>query len=520
MPKPSKEMPIDIQCNKLVDWLISRRHCNIKWQQSAVEVKAKIADALKDMPGTKEMKELVEVGSCFHYYKCKKIVNVLRDTEKDSKNIFGMYSSQRMKDWQEILKLYEHKNLHLAELSSRLLRNINYEIPETKKQIAKCGQVQQECQKKVRDCERNSAEVRRKYAEDCKKIGIAGVNLKRELLKLAENIPQEFEDIATECKELYPIVEYYAAFVAFTVGSDDYSDEITPLTKHISQHGNTTVYQLRHGVAPDKIVKADDAAAGKPGERDENVAEDEIDWGFDDDIAEAVATDDDVIDFDISIEECGIVIEDESDATAATTDNNGGFEIVSVDDLSKAAQHSKEQYNVAEGDEAMTLLEDFTTRTNFINELIEIRAFLNQRLAESKVETDLLSISQFQSAPSILQLTSSDEVEQMHAQVTAIFDRLMSTRTVYLCRILDSPKFVERLADTLKRQLSLTSKYESQRLAAELRADESLVEQQSLYPKLDSYVAETKRWRKLIQKDISSRYNNRRVNLMGAINFI
>ena len=70
----------------------------------------------------------------------------------------------------------------------------------------------------MRDCERNSAEVRRKYAEDCKKIGIAGVNLKRELLKLAENIPQEFEDIATECKELYPIVEYYAAFVAFTVG--------------------------------------------------------------------------------------------------------------------------------------------------------------------------------------------------------------------------------------------------------------------------------------------------------------
>ena len=58
--------------------------------------------------------------------------------------------------------------------------------------------------------------------------------------------------------------------------SDDYSDEITPLTKHISQHGNTTVYQLRHGVAPDKIVKADDAAAGKPGERDENVAEDEV----------------------------------------------------------------------------------------------------------------------------------------------------------------------------------------------------------------------------------------------------
>ena len=59
-------------------------------------VKDKIASALLDMPGTEEMKKLLE-GSCFHYFKCLKIVEVLKDTEKDSKNIFGMYSSKRMK---------------------------------------------------------------------------------------------------------------------------------------------------------------------------------------------------------------------------------------------------------------------------------------------------------------------------------------------------------------------------------------------------------------------------------------
>ena len=59
-------------------------------------MKSKITQAVKDMPSTDEMKKLLE-GSCFHYYKCKKIVDVLKDTEKDSKNIFGMYSSQRMK---------------------------------------------------------------------------------------------------------------------------------------------------------------------------------------------------------------------------------------------------------------------------------------------------------------------------------------------------------------------------------------------------------------------------------------
>ena len=59
-------------------------------------MKQKISAALLDMPSTPEMKQLLE-GSCFHYFKCLKIVEVLKDTEKSSKNIFGMYSSQRMK---------------------------------------------------------------------------------------------------------------------------------------------------------------------------------------------------------------------------------------------------------------------------------------------------------------------------------------------------------------------------------------------------------------------------------------
>ena len=28
-------LPIDIQCNKLVDWLIDRRHCSLRWQKAA-----------------------------------------------------------------------------------------------------------------------------------------------------------------------------------------------------------------------------------------------------------------------------------------------------------------------------------------------------------------------------------------------------------------------------------------------------------------------------------------------------
>lgn len=41
-------------------------------------------------------------------------MEILKETEADSKNIFGFYSSQRMKDWQEIIKLYEKDNVYLG----------------------------------------------------------------------------------------------------------------------------------------------------------------------------------------------------------------------------------------------------------------------------------------------------------------------------------------------------------------------------------------------------------------------
>lgn len=73
-----------------------------------------------------------------HYFNCLKIVEILKETEKNSKNIFGMYSSQRMKDWNSIISAYQKNNIYLGEAASLLQRNVAYEIPALKKQINKC----------------------------------------------------------------------------------------------------------------------------------------------------------------------------------------------------------------------------------------------------------------------------------------------------------------------------------------------------------------------------------------------
>lgn len=77
-----------------------------------------------------------------NYFHCQKIVKILETTESDSKNFFGQYGSQRMKDWKEILRMYEKDNTYLGEVASLLLRNVNYEIPALRKQIQKTVQQQ------------------------------------------------------------------------------------------------------------------------------------------------------------------------------------------------------------------------------------------------------------------------------------------------------------------------------------------------------------------------------------------
>lgn len=80
--------------------------------------------------------------SAIHYFNCLKIVEILKETEKDTKNFLGMYSSQRMKDWNSVLTHYQKNNVYLAEAASLLQRNVSYEIPALRKQIKQCGHQQ------------------------------------------------------------------------------------------------------------------------------------------------------------------------------------------------------------------------------------------------------------------------------------------------------------------------------------------------------------------------------------------
>lgn len=45
------------------DWLLDRRHCNLKWQNAVKDIREKINVAIQDMPENEEIKQLLS-GSC------------------------------------------------------------------------------------------------------------------------------------------------------------------------------------------------------------------------------------------------------------------------------------------------------------------------------------------------------------------------------------------------------------------------------------------------------------------------
>ena len=68
----------------------------------------------------------------------------------------------------------------------------------------------------MKDCDRRKQEAERNYERECKKIGISGKDVRKEILDLAKDIHNDFDQIAGDCKDLRKAVDYYVQFVRYT----------------------------------------------------------------------------------------------------------------------------------------------------------------------------------------------------------------------------------------------------------------------------------------------------------------
>lgn len=487
-----------------VDWLVDRRHCNLKWQSLVLTIREKINAAIQDMPESEEIAQLLS-GSYIHYFHCLRIVDLLKGTEASTKNIFGRYSSQRMKDWQEIVALYEKDNTYLVELSSLLVRNVSYEIPSLKKQISKCQQLQQEYSRKEEEGQAGAAEMREQFCHSCKQYGITGDNVRRELLALVKDLPSQLAEIGAAAQSLGEAIALYQACVDFVCESP--AEQVLPMLRFVQERGNATVYEWRTGTEPSVVERP------HLEEPPEQVEEDAIDWG--DFGVQAVSEDtDSAISTEAAGIDWGIALESDSKDPGGDGIDWGDEAAASQITVLEAGTQAPE--GVARGPDALTLLEYPETRNQFIDELMELEIFLSQRAVEMSEEADILSVSQFQLAPAILQGQTKEKMVTMVSALQDLIGRLTSLRMQHLFMILASPRYVDRVTEFLQQKLKQSQLLALKKELMVQKQREALQEQAALEPKLDLLLEKTRELQKLIEADISKRYGGRPVNLMGT----
>uniref|UniRef100_A0A7N9ANB7 CDK5 regulatory subunit associated protein 3 n=1 Tax=Mastacembelus armatus TaxID=205130 RepID=A0A7N9ANB7_9TELE len=492
-----QNLPIDIQTSRLLDWLLDRRHCNLKWQSAVKTIREKINTAIQDMPENEEIKQLLS-GSYIHYFHCLRIVEILKGTEASSKNIFGRYSSQRMKDWQEIVSLYEADNVYLAELASLLIRNVSYEGPALRKQLAKAQQLQQELSRREVECQSSAADLRERYYAACKQYGITGENVARELQALVKDLPAVLEKVGKDAMKLEEQIQLYTAFTDFVC---EWSEPVLPMLTFVQKRGNTTFYEWRTGKVP-TVVERPVVEEAPP----ETVTEDMINWGdFGKGTDTQGITAEDGIDWGISLEPNS----EDTDASGIDWGDNAAAPIeIEIVDAGPDG--------VARGEDALTILENSQSRSQFIDELMELEVFLTQRLSEMADEGDVVAMSQFQLAPSVIQGQTREHIQKMLSTVQDLLGRLTSLRMQYLFMIQASPRYVERVTEVLRQKMKQAEILVLKGATMVEKRQEALEEQSRLEPRVDLLAGHTRELQKRIEADISKRYHNRPVNLMGV----
>ncbi|XP_050538787.1 CDK5 regulatory subunit-associated protein 3 isoform X2 [Daktulosphaira vitifoliae] len=462
-------IPIEIHAQKLIEWLLSRKHCKKDWHKYVQPIREKINMAIQDMPEHKEIVKLLS-GTYINYFHCKHIIEILKETEADSKNLFGSYGSKRMKDWQEIERLYLKDNVYLAEAADLMVQNIKYHIPAMKKQIAKTQSGQADCDKKIEDYSKSIQTCKKDLETLRKQFSIVGDNIKRTLVDKLKDLSEIYKDVVDNAKRLKKGNIYFSKFVTHISGTDTN----LPMLQYIISNGNTTYYEYLYGEEPSKIeepvINMDDT------NQDSTVDDEEIDWGDLNDPSEAV-------DYGITLEESGIIVESPQ-----------------IDG------------NVARGNEALTILDNYKTRNEFMNDILELGSFLSMRLLELSHESN-----------SMLSVQLGGELNESKTEIAAMLDitkfikqRINDPIVQHLLHLKHSPKYLNKLESLFSQKINNIEKMINSQIAVTNKKQELANEHSCLVPKLKLIQQKNKELIKEIEMDISKKYKNRPVYIIGA----
>jgi len=461
------DLSIDISVSKLLDWLVDRRHCNIKWQKLASTAHSATKKAISKSENDGELSEILsqyglDWSSDFDYF----AVHVLNDflVSKDGGTGWtGIGATDRSKLWNSVLSLYKHENVHLAEAASVLTRLIQKEYPSLERNIQKLKAKQEDCLTRSVDLEKSSRASLGRYTDDCQKLSINDTESpKPQLIKSLGVLPGIIRDLSNKTTTLLEACQYYTQYSNY---SSHVADELKNL-EILCKNPECSVYELENGKAPTHIIRdiVDEPAYA--------VEEIEIEQDY------AIEM---VDDFEIELED----------------DNQVETGIIEVEDDDNGVLIT--QNIVAKGNDAKYILEYGPTRSLILDDLTELEYFLENIDMES-VPNELKSSK----ISSWLQIISSINAE------------LDSNKLANLLLLSDDPSEADRIAEKINKHKVMARKKERESKSA-LTERNTLMDEEKKLIELKAFVAKRANILKdFLESSISEKYKNRPVNIQGC----
>merc|ERR1719239_1663011 len=400
-----------------------------------------------------------------------------------------------MKDWKEIVSLYQKDFLYLAEAAQLLTQNVVYEIPGLRKSLARCDNVEEECDKQEGSSHRKEKELVEEFARECKELGVEGKELRREVIELAKDLPSVYEEVAEQAKGLDKACAVYTSFM-MDMFDEGTTHQVVENLRFLVEHGNVTTYEWKYREKPITVEEPTMVF----GEEEEDSAPDSggIDFG-----------DDDEIDFggdEIDFGDSGAEI----DFGESETVESDAIDFSAVDMSDIVVEEGGMAGGVAKDEEALSLLDNRRTRAIIIDELEELRGFLEQRLVESTAEGSKHSLVSSGSQESEASLRS------MVAAVAAVLSTLNTPKMRQLQLISGSPEVVGRLVDRLKAKQAQVARVVSSREGIKRKRREAGEERTEVIGQLKMLGIRSKELQRELEEDLSIKYKGRKVNIMGV----
>lgn len=429
--------------------------------------------------------------------------------------MLGRYKAPTSRAWASVVAAFEHKYTYLADCAQLMTRNADVEAPALKDSISRLQREAAELVRREALAVRSAADARERFEAACAEFELAteGHPDYFQLLERAvdRKVPVLLQE-AVGCVKRGAFGEAmacYALFAGYLRGDGVGGDLCITLRKVMEGD----VEELVRPVSRDAgLVAGDDRVDGYMSqvashEAGSGVAP-EVEWGIE---VEATGAAD--VTADSAQEEQGndgAVAGDSRidwNETVDSLDGNGGMEHMDRGDASP---------------EALTLA-DPAVREMFLNDLIELDAFLAQRASElSRLgDTDAgLIMQQAAGTPELIKAVDMLKIKPLQEAVEMAINAINSADTRRMLALQSDRNRLERAARAIIEKKNVAERTHAAIDVLRTRRSKAQEELAIELPKLAQIGVVTRDVKRRTEVALSALYKGRTVNILGEINNI